>query len=123
MGGSLIRKVRSAYLRDEIRYDRWGALGKVLATLEAFRMEGIPVDARWLDSFVNAAFPRTFSRQRTPAAGESLPPRGELRSEYDRMLQLLRASGVPEVKAGELAVEEVGERRCLDVGVLKDYLR
>ncbi len=123
MGESLIRKARSAYLRDEIRYDRWGALGKVLATLDAFRMEGVPLDARGLESFVNAAFPRTFSCQRTPAAGEPLPPRGELRSEYDSMLQLLRASGVPEGKAKELAAEEVGERRCLDPGFLKDYLK
>ncbi len=123
MGASLIRKVRSAYLRDEIRYDRWGALGKVLATLETFRLAGIRIDAQKLDLFVNAAFPRTFSCQRTPAEGESLPSRRELRSEYDSMVRLLSEAGVSEGRVKDLAAEEIGERRCLDPAFLGEYLK
>ncbi len=123
MGDILITKVRSMYLRDEERYDRWGALGKVLATLEAFRREGVELDPGALQTFVNAAFPRTFSCQRVPAAGEGLPSREEVRTEYAAVTALLGAYGVPAAKAGRLALEEVGERRCLDAGFLKEYLK
>ena len=116
----MIRKVRSTYLRDEERYDRWGALGKVLATLEAFRREGVEMDPKSLQTFVNAAFPRTFSCQRLPAAGEGLPSREEIRAEHASVAALLGACGVPAARAVRLALEEVGERRCLDAGFLKD---
>ncbi len=123
MGKHLLVKVRSVYLRDEEKFDRWGALGKVLATLEVFRREGMVMDAKKLETYVNVAFPRTFSCQRTPGAGENLPPREEIRAEHASMVELLRAWGVPPEKVGLLALDEIGERRCLDPGFLREYLK
>ena len=123
MGEHLITKVRSGYLRDEDRYDRWGALGKVLATLEVFRREGVEMDPKKLEAYVNAAFPRTFSCQRTPGAGVILPSREEVRAEHASMVELLSSWGVPEAKVGSLALDEIGERRCLDPRFLRDYMK
>ena len=119
----MIRQVRSLYLRDEQRFDRWGALGKVLATLEAFRLEGVRLDPGKLHAYVNLAFPRTFSCQRTPAPGEHLPSREVIRAERDSLVELLTESGVPGERVGSVALEELGERRCLDPGFIREYLK
>ncbi len=57
----MIERVRSLYLRNEQKYDRWGAQGKVLAAMEVFRLEGIVMGREKLEKYVNLAFPRTFS--------------------------------------------------------------
>ena len=123
LGEYLIAKVRSAYLRDEARYDRWGGLGKVLVTLEVFRREGVEMEVKKLGTYINAAFPRTFSCQRTPGAGETLPSREEIRAEHASMVELFGAWGVTEEKVGSLALDEIGERRCLDPRFLREYLK
>lgn len=119
----MLTRIRSAYLRDEMKYDRWGALGKVLATLEVLRAEGIRVDSAKLETLVNAAFPRTFSCQRVPGPGESLPEKADLRAEVAAMALLLEEWGIPPPKAEILAVEEIGERHCLDAAFVRDYLK
>ena len=121
-GEQVIAKVRSAYLRDESKYDRWGAQGKILATLEVFRREGVRMEGKRLERYVNIAFPRTFSCQRTPAPGEALPAPDDLRAEHALMAELLHEQGVHPEKAARLAMEEIGERRCLDVLFLRRYL-
>jgi hypothetical protein len=119
----MLTRIRSAYLRDEIKYDRWGALGKVLATLEVLRDEGVGTDCVNLEKVVNAAFPRTFPCQRVPGPDEALPDRDELRREVASMARLLGEWGIAPAKAEALAMEEIGERRCLDAGFLREYLK
>jgi hypothetical protein len=118
----MMTRIRGAYLRDEKKYDRWGSLGKVLVTLEVFRAEGVAVDPRVLERYVNAVFPRTFSCQRTPVVPDALPSRASLRDERASVAGLFRAWGVPEDQVDTLALEEVGERNCLDAAFLREYL-
>jgi hypothetical protein len=118
----MLTRIRSAYLRDEVKYDRWGALGKVLATVEVLRDAGVGTEGVKLDKIVNAAFPRTFSCQRVPGPDEPLPEREELRRDVASMARLLCEWGIAPAKAESLATEEIGERRCLDSGFLREYL-
>jgi hypothetical protein len=119
----MLTRIRSAYLRDEEKYDRWGALGKVLVTIEVLREAGVAADCVKLEKVVNAAFPRTFSCQRVPGRGEPLPQREELCREIASMARLMVEWGITSARAEFLATEEVGERRCLDAGFLREYLK
>ena len=75
-----------------------------------------------LERYVNLAFPRTFSCQRRPEYGETLPPVRELRAERTMIAWLLEAEGVATEKAYVLAIDEMGERRCIDAAFLLEYL-
>jgi hypothetical protein len=122
-GRTMLTRIQGVYLRDEQKYDRWGALGKVLATLEVLRAAGVGAGSVNLEKVVNAAFPRTFSCQRVPGSDETLPPPELLRREVASMAGLLRDWGIAPLRAESLAIEEVGERRCLDAGFLREYLK
>jgi hypothetical protein len=119
----MLTRIRSAYLRNEMKYDRWGAQGKILAVLEILRAEGIDAEGLKLEKLVNAAFPRTFSCQCQPGPGDMLPQREEVRREVLAMAVLLEEWGIDPSKAEFLAVEEIGERRCLDAAFLREYLK
>lgn len=80
------------------------------------------MEGKKLERYVNIAFPRTFSCQRMPAPGEALPPPGELRAEHSAFAGLLRAEGIPPEKARALAMDEIGERKCLDPAFLRKYI-
>lgn len=65
----LIGKIWGSYLRDEHRYDAWGALGKILVVRETLAREGFPVAdltqcGAELQRLVNLVFPRTFVMER-----------------------------------------------------------
>ena len=119
----MIERVRSLYLRNEQKYDRWGAQGKILAALEVFRSEGIVMGPEKLERYVNLAFPRTFSCQRTPSPGEKLPSPKTMDACRGSLFRLFTESGLPPSRAGKLALEETAEIFCLDVEFLKSYLK
>jgi hypothetical protein len=119
----MLTRIQGAYLRDEQKYDRWGALGKLLATIEVLNAAGVPTEGVNLEKVVNAAFPRTFSCGKVPVSQEPLPEREVLRQEVASMARLFGDWGIAPAKAKSLAIEEVGERRCLDAGFLREYLK
>jgi len=119
----MIDRVRSLYLRNEKKYDKWGAQGKLLATLEVFRKEGVVMDAEKLQKFVNLAFPRTFSCQRVPGGSDSTPSRKLLNAYLESLNLLFADQGVPPAQIERMALEETAERFCLDAEFLKAYLK
>ena len=119
----MIEKVRSHYLRDELKYDRWGAQGKLLVTVEVFRREGVVMDGEKLLRFVNLAFPRTFSCQRKPVEGEALPSRETLHACRNNLLKLFDYYDLPADRVSRLVMEETAERFCLDTAFLTKYLK
>jgi hypothetical protein len=119
----MLTRIQGVYLRDEQKYDRWGALGKILATLEVLQAAGVGAGSVNLEKVVNAAFPRTFSCQRVPGRDETPPEREGLREEVASVTRLLGEWGITAARAESLAIEEVGERRCLDAGFLREYLK
>jgi hypothetical protein len=119
----MLTRIQGAYLRNEKKYDRWGGLGKLLVTLEVLNAAGVPAESVDLEKVVNAAFPRTFSCGRVPGIQEQRPEREVLRQEVASMAQLFGDWGIEPARAMLLAIEEVGERRCLDAGFLKEYLK
>jgi hypothetical protein len=80
------------------------------------------MDGKKLERYVNLAFPRTFSCQRRPEYGDALPPVRELRAERTMIAWLLEAEGVVPEEAYVLAIDEMGERRCIDAAFLGEYL-
>jgi hypothetical protein len=119
----MIERVRSLYLRDEKKYDKWGAQGKLLAALEVFRREGVSMDPEKLEKFVNLAFPRTFSCQRVPDRRDEVPPPEFLELYRKSIHDLFLSQGVPPSKCLSMALEETAERFCLDVDFMRSYLK
>jgi len=105
-----------------MKYDKWGAQGKMLAVLEVFRREGIVMERGKLEKFVNLAFPRTFSCQRVPGKQQTLPPPRVLEEYRASMVELFREFKIPVSRVERMALEETAERFCLDPGFLNSYL-
>ena len=118
----MIREIRSLYLRDELKYDRWGAQGKLLATMEVLRKEGVVMEREKILRLVNMAFPRTFSCQRKPSEGEVLPDRRSLEACLEGVRALFEYHRLPTERIRDLALEETAERFCLDPAFLSRYL-
>ena len=119
----MLARIRSAYLREEERFNRWGGLGKILVAVEVMTAAGVDPGALRLEAVVNAAYPRTISRKRKPDAGEVLPGKGLLRGEVAAMTLLFEEWGMSPERADRLALEEVGERRQIDASFLREYLK
>ncbi len=119
----MIDRFRSLYLRDERKYDKWGAQGKTLAALEVLRREGIDMDPEKIQKLVNLAFPRTFSCQRMPGPSEPLPPAHFLEACRASLTELFVNHGLPPARIEKMVLEETAERFCLDVEFLRSYLK
>lgn len=110
----LKRKVIGIYLRDEVRYDKWGALGKILLIEEALKDEtfaGMKVDQSRYAQLANAIFPRTFSCS-TPR----IPPSEEIqeiKSYMHEISYLFQREGMASGVAERLAWEETREKFCI----------
>ncbi|HLB00885.1 MAG TPA: hypothetical protein VJO14_05835 [Bacteroidota bacterium] len=119
----MIDRVRSLYLRDEKKYDKWGAQGKILAAQDVFRREGIVMGREKIEKFVNIAFPRTFSCQKVPGERDPVPSPAVLESHRASISRLFREHGLPPASIEQLALEETAERFCLDSRFLRSYLK
>jgi hypothetical protein len=99
----LLRQLHSRYIQDEDRYDKWGALGKVLLVQEVLHIDsGIA-----FEPLINAAFPRTFSCQRNRQ-----PLSSDLVHEYYDWAKDLLDEYLEPVIAESIAVEETAEKFC-----------
>jgi hypothetical protein len=119
----MIERVRSVYLRDEWKYDKWGAQGKILAVQEVLRREGVVMERGKLEKYTNMAFPRTFSCQHIPEKPDEIPEPSLLREARASIVRLFRAHQLSPARAESLALEETAERFCLDSKFLAAYLK
>jgi len=118
----LIRKIRSTYLRNEEKYDKWGAQGKTLVAEEVLSREGVKVFQKRMLQLVNIAFPRTFFCLRYPRDKASLPRQNEVNDYFSEVLETLSMQAMNGNIAEVVALEETAEKFCLPVEVIKDYL-
>ncbi len=104
----LIRLLQGSYLRDEARYDKWGALGKVLLVQDIFQNNHIrPVSGRSLERLINSAFPRTFQSFSRSQTGLQ---RSAIRNYFLKIQSLLLNEGMTTEKAAIVAREETAEK-------------
>ena len=121
----LIRKIWSKYLQDERRYDKWGALGKILVVREILEGEGLALQADGDRSFdyeklVNEIFPRTFSCQN---AAKNTPADAESISAYFRRLRIsLFSSGLVGRVLHSTCIEETAEKFCIRVEKVEEII-
>ncbi len=114
----LIRRIWGRYLQDEWKYDKWGALGKILL-IEEVCGEGTPFRTYGTEEFMeyellaNELFPRTFSCERpfrpSPGLGELV------RDYFAQMKARLLEGGVERARVHAVAREEAAEHFFLSI--------
>jgi len=121
----LIRKVWSKYLRDEQRFDKWGAMGKVLVLQEVLEEEGLvpqagieaPVDYEIL---VNEVFPRTFSCEKAKHASRASAK--SISKHFRKLRSSLFSSGLVGSVLHATCLEETAEKFCVRVEMVKEIV-
>lgn len=117
----LIRKIWGAYLKDTVRYDSWGALGKLLVVRETLAREGFTASdlsrcGAELQRLVNLVFPRTFVMESDLPATPGTPSR--ILAYYRETCRLLLQQGMDDVTAGRHALDETAAKfSCRPVDV------
>ena len=106
------------YLRDEARYDKWGAQGKVLLLLEVLSEERFPIEGLPVDHIVNSFFPRTFYCERQSADLDGT----NITTCYDDVYALLIQNEVRVERASQVALEETAERFCTTIDRIRSLL-
>ena len=121
----LIRRIWGRYLQDVSKYDKWGALGKILLIEEVLREEGPtstkgPEDPGEYEVLANELFPRTFYCERPVSARPGL---GVLVKKYfsDMKARLLEG-GVDRSRVRAVALEETAEHFCLAIADVETIL-
>lgn len=119
---SLISKIRGEYLRNEFRYDKWGAQGKILVAQKVLTVEGIILSFPSLRWLVNLAFPRTFACCK-PAHADSTPVRYlSLTRYFTSMRSMFFAHGMGPRPSDSMALEETAEKFCMPPGQVRILL-
>lgn len=114
--------MQSAYIRDERKYDKWGAQGKLLVIQEALLHIGITLPPERLEQIANIAFPRTFScRQRESTPEENIPYE-QITAYYTYVKELFEMHDVDETKLESLVLEETAEKFCLREDQIEAYV-
>jgi hypothetical protein len=121
VSSDIIRKIQSTYLRNELRYDKWGAQGKLLVAEEVLAREGMVATHRRVQNLVKIAFPRTFSCQHARTAAEHLPDRKEVILYFKEIRTMFNLQGMNAHLVELLALEETAERFCITVDVVSEY--
>ena len=122
----LIRKIWGRYLQNEWKYDKYGAIGKILLIEEVLnengsfqRLErGSPAAYQ---SFINEIFPRTFYCERPRTLRPALT--GMVSNYFDGLTMELKAGGVNEDVLHSVALEETAEHFCLPLRVVEKIVR
>jgi len=117
----IVRKIQSCYLRQEQRFDKWGAQGKLLAAREVLLQEQRTIPRSALAGLVNAAFPRTFSCRHRDS--EPLPDQGAIALYFSDVRRALSREELAETDTECLALEETAERFCLSVEIVRALTR
>jgi hypothetical protein len=119
----LITKIRGSYLRNELRYDKWGAQGKLLVAKEVLAGEGVHLSFPQLRWLVNSAFPRTFACCRPAPADPAPVDCRSVASYFMTMRSMFFAHGMGPRKSEGSAIEETAEKFCLSPGQVTSWLR
>jgi hypothetical protein len=115
----LARRMWGRYLRDEWRYDKFGAQGKLMLLQETLGEAGIePGPGFDHRRVVNSVFPRTFACER-PRRIERAKAAAVLRY-ADRLQAEFAACDLPPRLARELSLAEAGEKFCLPASALAE---
>jgi hypothetical protein len=104
----LVRQLRSRYLQNELRYDKYGALGKILLLEEILRGQGLRMKEISPYCLINHAFPRTFycQKPRTNLNVESV------KKEYQEISESMLMQEIDQPTVEKISLDEVAERFC-----------
>ncbi len=121
----LVRAIRSRYLRDEERYDAWGAQGKVLAIHETLTAEGYDIremtdDGVEFQRLANIVFPRAFEVRRLRHVPPSI--RNAIVIYYHDLRQALHVQNLGQTYALSLALRETALRFGLPLTETEEIL-
>ncbi len=121
----LVRMIRSRYLRDERRYDAWGAQGKVLAIYETLQAEGYDLSQMTdkgvaIQRLANLVFPRCFDTDQL----QHLPPsiRESIVAYYHELRCSLTAQQLLDDQADFTALRETAARFGLSISQVEEIL-
>jgi hypothetical protein len=109
----LLRQLQSRYLQNEWRYDKWGALGKVLLVQEVLHLDHEVT----LEPLINTAFPRTFSCQRNR---EPLVP--DMVQEYYQWVESMLQPELGFIDASDVAMGETAEKFCVPISGIHELI-
>ncbi len=114
--GEIQSRAWSKYIRNETKFDKWGALGKLLLVEEVLAEESAgPVGGH--DRIANSIFPRTFYCERRRAVDPPLA--NALRRYFSRLMTELSEGGLSDDTLASTAAEETAEKFCLPVDVVR----
>jgi hypothetical protein len=107
----IIRKMQGEYLRFERKYDKWGAMGKVLVVQELIRGGSIAsMSYDEIRRYIYAAFPREF-----PCTKKKREPDDKsIIDYYSSIKDALVQQEMEEQKVQSVAVEETAESFCIE---------
>ncbi len=112
----LVRKIWGKYLQNELKFDKWGGLGKILAIREVMREEGLDTQSQSVSAIdyqkiANEVFPRTFycvqPRNISPSFARAIV------RYFDRLENTLSESGLTGIILYSTCVEETAEKFCI----------
>ncbi len=117
----LIRRLQGEYLRDQQRYDRWGALGMVLL-VEDFRRRNEPTalpKGLGVESLINHAFPGTFQQHEASPRNVN---RDSVLACYSELMLNFMAEGMDAMAASGHAAAETASRFSVSAELVNSYL-
>jgi hypothetical protein len=118
----LARRMWGRYLRNEWRYDKFGAQGKLILLQEALTEAGIdPGPGFDHRRVVNTVFPRTFACERDRAIDAATS--AAIVRYADRLQAEFAACDLPSHLARSLSLSEAGEKFCLPAAALAELAR
>ena len=115
----MIQKLQGRYLRDEWRYDKYGAQGKILLLQEILQEQNLASQGLSLEQIINTAFPRTFSCKKQHGDIEM----GSIRHAYIDTRDSFLLQEMDLTTANRVAIEEVAERFCTALDRIEDSLQ
>lgn len=114
----IIRALQSRYLRDERKYDKWGAIGKFLIVHEVLLKYNISGLELKFEDLINAAFPRTFHCNTT---NEQLNMES-VRAYHTHIRESLASQEMEPAIAERVALDESAEKFCTTVKHITELL-
>jgi hypothetical protein len=115
----LARRMYGKYLRNEWKYDKFGAQGKLILLLEVLYEDGIDLAAgNDCQKLINEVFPRTFYCEQKR---EIDPPLKNTILKYFKKLEReFTEQGLPENVVQYICVFETAEKFCLPDATIKE---
>jgi hypothetical protein len=115
----LARRMWGKYLRDEWKYDKFGAQGKLILLQEVLAEEGVaPRPGLDFQSAVNMVFPRTFYCEHRREIAPTL--KRAILKYYGRLEAEFARQGLPEHLIQYICLSETTEKFCLPFSTMSE---